>query len=485
MSLRVRLTLFYTLLVGIVLVFFGFSIFNQVESILVDQLNQKLEAALFDPGSVVRAMEQGEYALATFVSFDKSLVFQLWNSRGELMDTTLGDETEIGFSPIDSIGLKAAFEEGLPSSKEIFLGDSHYRVRTEPLYLTDENVLSAVLQVGTSLDRIDAILNDLSQALIITGMSTIGIAAIACWLTTNQAMSPLATMTRTASEITRADDLSRRIPVLSKRKDEVGQLIEAFNQTMERLEELFLFQRRFIADVGHELRTPLTAIKGNADLMRQVGWTDDHALDSMEKEIDRLIRMVGDLLLLAQAESGNLPLDLQVVELDTILLEVCQQAYVLTKDKKHLRIGEIDQVLVNGDQDRLKQVMLNLISNAIKYSQDDGEIEVRLGKRDGLAYLVIQDDGVGISKEDQEHIFERFYRAEKSRSRYAEDDGKGFGLGLSIAYWIVHNHGGKIEVESTVGKGSTFTVRLPLAEEGDNSSIMEITPVSGSLGRTS
>ena len=485
MSLRVRLTIFYTVLVGVVLVLFGFSVFNQVEELLVDQFNQKLEAALFDPGNVVRATEQGDFALATFLAFDKSLFFQLWDSQGELLDINPGENANPGFFLVDEVGLEQALINEIPSSREIFIDGFHFQVMTEPLFLGDENTLSAVVQVGTSLDGVDAFLNDLRQALVFTGLSTMGIAAVASWLMTNRAMSPLATVTRTASEITRADDLSRRIPVLSKRKDEVGQLINTFNQTLERMEELFLSQRRFVADVGHELRTPLTAIKGNADLMRRVGLTDDHALDSMVKEIDRLIRMVGDLLLLAQAESGNLPLDLQVVELDTILLEVCQQAYVLTKDKKQLRIGEIDQVLVKGDQDRLKQVMLNLISNAIKYSGEDGEIEVRLGKRDGAAYLAIQDDGPGISEEDQERIFERFYRAEKSRFRFAEDDGKGFGLGLSIAYWIVYNHGGKIEVDSNVGEGSTFTVRLPLAEEGGKGRLMGTTLIPGSPGRIS
>ncbi|TES89250.1 MAG: HAMP domain-containing protein [Anaerolineales bacterium] len=483
MSLRARLTIFFTFLVGIVLVLFGVAVYAQVNSILYNQINQKLESAVLDTSQVLRATDQGNFALTTFLSYDKSLILQLWSAQGGLIDAAQTSILKLGNASIDPVGLKFALDDGVDSLREVFRNDAHFQVKTNPLYVGDGSIVGA-LQVGTSLMDVDKLLNDLRQALVFTGITGMGIAALVGWLTTNQALSPIATVTKTASEITRADDLSRRIPNQSNQSDEVGQLIQAFNQTLERLEELFYSQRRFIADVGHELRTPLTVIKGNADLMRRVGTMDEQSLDSMDKEIERLTRMVGDLLLLAQAESGKLPLDLQVVELDTILLEVCQQALVLAEDKKEIRIGEIDQVLVCGDQDRLKQVVLNLVSNAVKYTQDGGIIEVRLGKRDSLAYLAVEDNGPGIPEEDLGHIFERFFRAEKSRSRSTKDDGKGFGLGLSIAYWIVHNHGGKIEVESVVGEGTTFTVRLPLADEECQGESRETSLTAVALERT-
>ena len=170
--------------------------------------------------------------------------------------------------------------------------------------------------------------------------------------------------------------------------------------------------------------------------------------------------MVGDLLLLARAESGKLPLNRQQVELDTLLLEVLQQTQVLTANRLDLRLDEIDQVLVCGDRDRLKQVLLNLIGNAIKYTPEGSEVVACLGKTDGQARLTISDNGPGIPEEDLPHIFERFYRTEKSRTR--SKDGKGFGLGLSIAYWIVRHHGGHIDVESKEGHGTRFDVWLPL-----------------------
>ena len=171
---------------------------------------------------------------------------------------------------------------------------------------------------------------------------------------------------------------------------------------------------------------------------------------------------MGDLLLLAQAESGKLPLDNRVVELDTLLLEVLNQMNVLARDKVQLHLGDIDQVQVCGDQDRLKQVLMNLVGNAINYTPQGGSVTLGLGKDGAQSILTIQDTGQGIPEEDLPHVFERFYRGEKSRTR--SRDGKGFGLGLSIAYWIVRNHGGRIEVESTEGEGATFTVWLPLAD---------------------
>jgi signal transduction histidine kinase len=267
-------------------------------------------------------------------------------------------------------------------------------------------------------------------------------------------------VTEVATQITRADDLSRRIPYDGPPGDEIGQLISAFNRTLGRLETLFDTQRRFLADVGHELRTPLTVIKGNTSLMRRMSCGDEESLSGIESEVDRLTRLVGDLLLLSQAESGKIPMARQVVELDTLLLEAMGQMSVLSRDRLTLRLGDIDQVLVCGDRDRLKQVLVNLIGNAINYTPQGGSVVVGLGKAQNQARLTITDNGPGIPPEDLPHIFERFYRGDKSRTR--DRDGKGFGLGLSIAYWIVRNHNGRIDVDSKLGSGTTFCVWLPL-----------------------
>jgi two-component system OmpR family sensor kinase len=291
------------------------------------------------------------------------------------------------------------------------------------------------------------------------------LAGVGSWLVLGQAFSPLEAITDTVEQINRADDLSRRIPYQGPANDEVGNLVESFNQTLERLESLFTSQQRFIADVSHELRTPLTVIKGNVDLMRRMKRLDAESLSSIDAEAGRLTRLVGGLLLFAQAESGKLALSIKPVELDNLLTEVFQEMRVLAGGKVQIKMTEIDQILVNGDRDRLKQVLLNLVANAIQYTPQGGEIFLSLAKVGEQARIIVRDTGPGIPPEDLPHIFDRFYRAEKSRTR-----GKttGFGLGLSIANWIVENHGGQIKVESKEGKGTTFAIWLPLLQTKDD-----------------
>jgi two-component system, OmpR family, sensor kinase len=169
---------------------------------------------------------------------------------------------------------------------------------------------TGVLQVGLSLAFIDVTQRTLASVLIMLIILAMFLSGLAAWLVTGQALAPLALVTEIAANITRADDLQRRIPQRAITGDEVGTLIQAFNQTLERLEKLFTTQRRFLADVSHELRTPLTVIKGNVGLIRRAGEADEESLSSIETEVDRLTRMVGDLLLLAQVESGRLPLEM-------------------------------------------------------------------------------------------------------------------------------------------------------------------------------
>ena len=266
-------------------------------------------------------------------------------------------------------------------------------------------------------------------------------------------------MRETVDQINRADDLSRRIPYQAQAEDEIGGLVESFNQTLERLEVLFTSQQRLLTDVSHELRTPLTVIKGNVELMRRMKEIEPESLASMYEEVGRLTRLVGGLLLLAQAESGELALNLGRVELDALLMEVFQEMRVLAGNRVSIQLKEFDQLEIDGDRDRIKQVLLNLVGNAIQYTPQGGEVQLSLAKVGNQARIIVRDTGPGIPAEDLPHIFERFYRAEKSRTR---SKSSGFGLGLSIAQWIVENHGGRIEVKSKEGQGTTFTIWLPL-----------------------
>lgn len=453
MSLRARLTLLYTSLLGGILLLFGVAVYLIISFLLIAQVDLALQQA-FDE-IVAANMEAGNTELISLPSLELTgVVAQTWDRSGQLQLKNYPG----GFvRPFDPLGLQSS----VPVYRSIFIEDLHMRVLSVPLEIGNRPI--GTLQLATSLVVVDRTLNVLVTVLLLGSIIAMAIAGIVGWLTTQRALAPLEAVTQTALRITRADDLSRRISYQGPPDDEVGQLIHAFNQTLHRLENLFNTQRRFLADVGHELRTPLTVINGNVDLMQRIGSFDEESLASIKNEVDRLTRMVGDLLLLAQAESGKLPLDIHLVELDTLLLEVLNEMSVLAREKLLLRLGEIDQVLVCGDQDRLKQVLVNLVGNAINYTPSGGVVTLGLGKVEDQARLTIQDTGPGIPSEDLPHVFERFYRGEKSRTR--SRDGKGFGLGLSIAYWIIRNHGGSIEVESTMGEGSTFSVLLPLAKD--------------------
>jgi two-component system OmpR family sensor kinase len=344
-----------------------------------------------------------------------------------------------------------------PIYKDKNSADGHLRVLTIPLRQGEHMI--AVLQVASSLDVVDTARKNLTDVLSIIWVVAVFFSGIVVWFTLGQTLKPLEAITETVEQINRADDLSRRIPYLGSENDEIGNLVSSFNQTLERLEALFTSQQRLLADVSHELRTPLTVIKGNADLMRRMKRLDEESLTSIDQEAGRLTRLVGGLLLLAQAESGKLALSMKRVELDLLVTEVFQEMSILAGSKVHVRLNEIDQAYVNGDRDRLKQVFINLVANAVQYTPQGGDVFLSLQKIGEQARIICRDTGPGIPAEDLPHIFERFYRAEKSRTRR---ETTGFGLGLSIANWIVERHGGRIEVNSQEGKGTTFAIWLPL-----------------------
>lgn len=462
MSLRLRLTFLYTSIVGGILLLFGVAVYASVSLSLISQVDSFLKQTVDEIWPNIYVDTTGNLVLRRSIDMEMSpgLSFQVWSRDRKLIYPI----NPILTRPFDPAG----FQASQPVFRNVFVeatvGVIHMRVLTVPLVIGEGNRFVGTIQVVTSLAVVDATQQSLLWVLILGAIVSMFVAGLAGLISTRQALAPLGDVTQVAQQITRADDLSRRIPYHGPEEDEVGQLINAFNLTLSRLENLFNTQRRFLADVGHELRTPLTVIRGNVDLMRRMDCMDLESMDSIGNEVERLTRLVGDLLLLAQAESGKLPLHKQVVELDTILLQVMQQMRVLARERLTLRLGEIDQVIICIDQDRMKQVLVNLIGNAINYTPSGGEVVVGLGKDGDFARITVSDNGPGISQADLPHIFERFYRGEKSRTRQKE--GKGYGLGLSIAYWIVRNHGGRIEVDSRNGVGTTFAVWLPLSEEG-------------------
>ncbi|MFZ3080455.1 MAG: HAMP domain-containing sensor histidine kinase [Bellilinea sp.] len=453
MSLRLRLTLLYTSILGGVLLVFGILVYTLITVTLLDSIDSRLSTAsqqLIDRLRITSADQFDPRSVASYQPTE-NLLFQVWDLEGNLQLTR-----PVGLlDTLDENGLGVG--QSFYSSKTVS-GD-RIRVLSVPLKTSRGPV--GVLQVGLSLALVDVVQRTLIGVLVLLTIILMLLVGLSTWFLTRQALAPLATVTEVATRITQADDLSRRIPASKAGGDEVGKLIQAFNETLERLENLFNTQRRFTADVSHELRTPLTVIKGEVGLMRLTGSVDEESIGNIEREVDRLTRLVGDLLLLSQAESGRLMLDMAEVDLDTVLLEVYQQARTLAGDKVTVSLSEIDQVHIIGDRDRLKQVLLNLAANAIQYSPAGKSVTLGLQRADDRVKLFVQDTGPGISPKDLPHIFDRFFRAERSRKRSSSS---GFGLGLSIADWIVKKHNGRIEVSSEEGQGTLFTVWLPLTQ---------------------
>ncbi|MBN9392862.1 MAG: HAMP domain-containing protein [Chloroflexi bacterium] len=274
-------------------------------------------------------------------------------------------------------------------------------------------------------------------------------------------LRPIAKMLEAAESIGDSHNFSLRLDSPAH-MDELGKLAATFNKMLASLESAYLTQQRFISDASHELRAPLAVIQGNLEILQRQPRISSlergEILTETEDETARMTRLVSDLLALARADAG-LSLAHRTVDLDVLVFEEFKVAQKLAKGQK-LVLEPFEPVCVEGDEDRLRQLLLILLDNALKYTPGEGWIMLGLrtqkDKNKDMAEITVKDTGVGIAEKDLPHLFERFYRADPSRGR----NKGGAGLGLSIAKWIVEQHEGQIELNSTVGKGTTVIVRL-------------------------
>ncbi len=451
MSFRLRLTLLVVGFTAAALILLGVASYLILNVYALDWVDTHLADVADSFIKDLRVSGPGQFDTLAFRQFRTGdlYIIQLWSLDRRLLFSTNNAPLNV----LDDLG----WQVWRPVYTTVTGDFGLLRVLSVPLVTRRGPV--GMLMVGYGLQWLEVIRWIL---LIVFAVGMVGLTLIAlalAWELTGRAVAPLRRMAQEVPNIVQAEDLSRRIPLNIAPDDEVGHLAREFNSILERLEQLFTAQRRFLADVSHELRTPLTVIKGEVGLMRRMKSLDEESLTAIDGEVDRLTRMVGDLLLLAQAESGKMPLSIAAVALDEVLTEVFQHVQVLAGEKLRMVLVEVQPVEVQGDRDRLKQVLLNLVSNAVAYTPPGGEVLLTLRKLGEKAQIIVRDTGPGIPSADLPHIFERFYRGERSRTRRK---GSGFGLGLSISYWIVRNHGGTIEVNSQEGIGSTFCVWLPL-----------------------
>jgi heavy metal sensor kinase len=315
------------------------------------------------------------------------------------------------------------------------------------------------LIIGRSTRQIEQAMHGLVRTLVIADPLALAVAAGGGIFLAGRALKPVEKIAQTAQEIGETD-LSRRIAVNTK--DELGRLAATLNAMIGRLEKAFQRQKQFTSDASHELRAPLAVIEAESSLALQKERPPREyrqSLETISQESGRMSSLIEQLLELARADAGKEQWNFTEVNLGDIITNLSTDAEVLCQEKGlGFQLGQTQDLTVRGDEPRLRELFMNLLDNAIRYTPAPGTVSVSLRREGQMAVVAITDTGVGIPAEDMPFIFERFYRVDKSRSRA---DG-GSGLGLAICRHIAEAHGGKIEVESKVGAGSTFSVWLPL-----------------------
>ncbi len=463
MSIRFRVAALSTALMLALLLTIGTGIYVT----LVRSLDEQIDARLWNNFiSYVNDTRLVQYK-------PEGIIFRQPNvdpfqSPGLYMQVADAGGTVSAFAPFlgtDHISIPAQVQARNRNGERVFFnGEFHgsvSRILSAPLRDVSGNLVATV-QVAEPMSAVHDTLSMLRWLLFGGFGAGLLAAAIGGYVLAGRSLRPLSRITTTARTIGRSGDLRRRIDPPGTR-DEVGQLAETFNQMLERLEDVFAAEQRFVADASHELRTPLTVLRGNVDILkRQAASGRIETRDLMESltdlgdEAERMSRLVQNLLTLARADGGWRPV-LGTVALDQIAGDAARIAAPLAINHRFdVRISEA--IDVEGDADQLKQLILILLDNAFVYTPPHGTVELSLRDGTGGADLTVRDDGPGIPQEQVDRIFDRFYRGDSTRARA----NSGAGLGLAIARWIVECHGGSIRVENNQnGCGATFTVHLP------------------------
>jgi len=471
LTLRRKLIIWFAALVAIMVVVFGamlygatrWALIRVIDASLSDTVDRTIANASAFPVPQFSTADELVVRLPDLGAFEgNDVMMQAWHlssSGYQLAGSTANIVDYV--DPLDQAALDyemALYTQG-GEPKEVWsdtlLSGGAWRVVSRPVSIWGQDY---VIQAAMSLTQVNEasrwllVIIGLAMAMALLGTSAMG------WGMATRALGRIDVITRAAASIARTDDLRTRLPD-SGESDEIGRLTSVFNRMMDRIEQMFGTQQRFVADVSHELRTPLTAIRGHLDLIKRYG-ADPESIEALDSEVNRMNRLVSDLLLLAKADYGGLKVERVTVDLDDLLTEIYRDAKLLAKDRNlKVTVRDYEPVRVSADPDRMKQLLLNLVSNAIKFTPDGGTVTLNLRRTQHDAIIEVIDTGIGIREEDQRHIFDRFFQADQSRARGTGSEG--LGLGLSIAKWIADQHGAVITVESEPGVGTTFRVTMP------------------------
>ena len=442
-SIRTRLTLWYLAVIVVLLLIFSSVAYFMLDYTLYNNLDNTLQNranSLNTPTYVVPKSNE------LLMSFDAN-----------------GNETQsVGGVTVDTPKLSGLIKKAIAGQNAYLsaTGTENQNIRLYATsFLNPFNGQPVVIVVGQTTTEITDVLHTFVYVIVIAMVAIIILAGIGGLFLAERALKPVQQITKTAQNI-EGSDLSQRINV--KTDDELGMLASTLNEMIGRLEESFNRQRQFTADASHELRTPLAIMQAEATLaLSKERSPDDYrkSLETISQESDYMSSVIGKLLFLARSDAGKEQLTFEDVELKGLITGLASNIEALAQDKGiKFAVDAKEELTVSGDKVKLRQLFINILENAVRYTPADGHISVSLVKQESDAVISISDTGIGISPEHLPHIFERFYRVDKARARA---DG-GVGLGLAIAKIIAESHKGNIEVESELGKGTTFTISIPV-----------------------
>lgn len=463
MPLRLRLTLWYGSALAIVLVIFSIVLYAITARNLRNAVDQSLEETAT---TAVRSLEERgflplideEALLSQFPELARiDKFFQIFSPSGTI--TIRSPNIKQHEVPLSREALETTVKGQTVFESAKYPNEPPLRLISVPIIY--RGTLLYIVQVGTSMESIEDTLRRFLVLLTIAVPIALTVSLAGGWFLAGRALRPVDAITLAAQRIA-GGDLSQRL-TMSSAPDEIGRLAGTFNNMIGRLDASFRQIRQFTSDASHELRTPLTIMKGETELvLRRPRPLEDYqsVLESNLEEIDRMTHIVDELLFLSRADMGEVKMESLPVALESLVEDIHRQATLLGQERNiEVVLGTVMPAVVQGDELRLRELLLNLVENAIKYSHAGGKVEIALFKDGQEARVSVTDHGIGIAPEDQQRIFNRFFRTDDARAHTK----KGTGLGLAICAWIAESHKGRVEVASERGQGATFTVILPVA----------------------
>jgi heavy metal sensor kinase len=456
LSIRTKLTAWYSMIMVVSLCVFGIAadlaLRSSIHSTVDEELRQRIEGV-----RKITAEEGPNGAEALMDEFQEFADGQ--GKRGRLRVADSSGKVLFASPGTEFLAVHGR-ESGLGSSYLKRIGGEGFRILEETI---SANGSSYDVVVAAAMDDFERAINRFEFALYFSVPAVLIIAALGGYWLSRRALGPVDEITRAARKIG-AQDLAQRLTVHTG-GDELERLADTLNGMLGRLEAAFQGITKFTADASHELRTPVAVMRASAEITLRKSRTEQEyreALGQILQESERLSKLIEQLLLLARSDAVSITLPMIHTDLTHPLTSACRQASLLAEQKRLTFSERIPEgpLWVQGDSASLERLFLILFENAVKYTPAGGRIDIQLNSENGFAVAAVRDTGIGVSSEDLPHIFERFFRADRSRTR----DSGGSGLGLAIGSWIVQLHGGEIRVQSVLSQGSCFEVRLPLTD---------------------